>query len=127
MVKRELATSGKGHYILPVCNMPKSLLVFAVSFTPETPNFLTFGGVAHPPRGTLKFLFLTVYMHIFSNLNYKKYLDIKKNRIWAFQDTDRTPLNISSSANILLKAIYLTHFLKKKKILESSFPYLTKK
>ena len=79
MVERELATSGKGHYILPVCNMPKSLLVFAVSFTTETPNFLTFGGVAHPPpRGTLKFLFLTVYMHIFLNLNYKNILTLKK-------------------------------------------------
>ena len=30
-------------------DMPQSLLVFAVSFTPETPNFGTFGGVAHPP------------------------------------------------------------------------------
>ena len=29
--------------------MPQSLLVFAVSFTPEIPNFETFGGVAHPP------------------------------------------------------------------------------
>ena len=29
--------------------MPQFLLVFAVSFTPETPNFGTFGGVAHPP------------------------------------------------------------------------------
>ena len=28
--------------------MPKSLLVFAVSSTPGTPNFGTFGGVAHP-------------------------------------------------------------------------------
>ena len=28
--------------------MPKSLLGFAVSFTSETPNFGTFGGVAHP-------------------------------------------------------------------------------
>ena len=30
-------------------DMPQSLLVFAVSFTPETPSFGTFGGVAHPP------------------------------------------------------------------------------
>ena len=30
-------------------DMPQTLLVFAVSFTPETPNFGTFGGVAHPP------------------------------------------------------------------------------
>ena len=29
-------------------DMPQSLLVFAVSFTSETPNFGTFGGVAHP-------------------------------------------------------------------------------
>ena len=28
--------------------MPNSLLVFAVSLTPETPNFETFGGVMHP-------------------------------------------------------------------------------
>ena len=28
--------------------MPQSLLVFAVSLTPETPNFGTFAGVAHP-------------------------------------------------------------------------------
>ena len=27
--------------------MPQSLLFFYVSFTPETPNFGTFGGVAH--------------------------------------------------------------------------------
>ena len=30
-------------------DMPQSLLVFAVSFTPEKPNFGTFGGVAYPP------------------------------------------------------------------------------
>ena len=29
--------------------MPQSLLVFAVYLTTETPNFETFGGVAHPP------------------------------------------------------------------------------
>ena len=29
-------------------DMPKSLLVFAVSLTPETPNFETFGGVMQP-------------------------------------------------------------------------------
>ena len=39
--------------------MPKSLLVFAVSFTPETPNFGTFGRVAHPPCG-IKIFFLNV-------------------------------------------------------------------
>ena len=30
-------------------DMPQSLLVFAVSFTPETTNVGTFGGVAHSP------------------------------------------------------------------------------
>ena len=30
-------------------NITKSLLVVAVSFTPETLNFGTFGGFAHPP------------------------------------------------------------------------------
>ena len=30
-------------------DMPQSLLVFALSFTPETPNFGTFAGVAHTP------------------------------------------------------------------------------
>ena len=62
----------KRHYILPVCNiygMPQSSLVFAVSFTPETPNFGTFGGVAHPTRGIFYFLltfcFLSMYMHVF--------------------------------------------------------------
>ena len=30
-------------------DIPQSLSVFAVSFTPETPNFGTFGGVAYPP------------------------------------------------------------------------------
>ena len=30
-------------------DMPQSLLGFAVSFTPETPNFATFSGVAHLP------------------------------------------------------------------------------
>ena len=29
--------------------MPQSLLVFAVSLTPETPNFRTLGGITHPP------------------------------------------------------------------------------
>ena len=59
--------------------MAKSWLVFAVSFTPETPNFGTFGGVAHPPwafKFFLKFLFFNcVYVHV-SNLNYEKHLDI---------------------------------------------------
>ena len=54
----------KRHYILTVCNMtcslhdmPQSLLVFAVSFTPETPRFGTFGGVAHPPPMRIFLLF----------------------------------------------------------------------
>ena len=44
IVKRELPT-GKD----TIFYMPKSGLVFAVSFTPETPNYGTFSGVAHPP------------------------------------------------------------------------------
>ena len=42
-------------------DMPQSLLVFALSFTPETPNFGTFGGVArpHPPPPHENYLFLT--------------------------------------------------------------------
>ena len=50
MVERELHAERR-HYILPAMlyDMPTSLLVFAVSFTPETPNVGTFGGVAHPP------------------------------------------------------------------------------
>ena len=41
----------KRHYILTVCkhDMPQSLLVFAVSFTSETPSFGTFSEFAHPP------------------------------------------------------------------------------
>ena len=69
--------------------MPNSLVVFAVSFMLGTPNFGTFGGVAHLLED-FYFLFLLsncVYAHI-SNLNYKKYLDIKKNRIQAFQSTE---------------------------------------
>ena len=58
--------------------MPKSLLVFAVSFTPETPNFGTFGGVAHPLEDLKKNLFFNcVHAHI-SNLNYKNILILKK-------------------------------------------------
>ena len=45
---------------LPVCNMASSiLLVFVVSFTPETPNIGTFCGVVHLVE------FFNVYMHIF--------------------------------------------------------------
>ena len=41
--------------------MPQSLLVFAVSLTPETPNFGTFGGVAHPLEEFLTFIFNFVF------------------------------------------------------------------
>ena len=46
MVKKR-CSNGKRHYILPVFNMTclNTLLVFAVSFTAETPNFRTFGVV----------------------------------------------------------------------------------
>ena len=48
--------------------MTKSLLVFAVSFTPETPSFGTFGGIATPLEGfflKLKCLLLKcVYAYI---------------------------------------------------------------
>ena len=56
----------------PLCSncmqheMSQSLLVFAVSFTPEAPNFGTFYRVAHPPlKNFFNFCFLSVYMHIF--------------------------------------------------------------
>ena len=77
--------------------MLKSLLVFSVPFTPETPNLGTFGGVAHPINKFFNFLkkncFLTVYMQNISKLNYKKYFDIRKNRTLAFQGTE-SPLLI---------------------------------
>ena len=49
--------------------MPQSLLVFPVTLTSETPNFGTFGGVAHPPLEEFltffKILFFKcVYAHI---------------------------------------------------------------
>ena len=46
VIKR--ASNGKRHYnsTSMQLDMPQSLLVFAVSFTPETSNFGTFGGVA---------------------------------------------------------------------------------
>ena len=50
VIKR--GSNRKRHYNIFTCmqhDMPQSLLVFVVSFTPETPNFGTFGGVAHPP------------------------------------------------------------------------------
>ena len=59
-VKKTLYSNSMQH------DMPQSLVVFAVSFTPETPSFGTFGGVAHPPpmRIFLIFLFNCVYAHI---------------------------------------------------------------
>ena len=45
-VKKTLYSNSMQH------DMPQSLLVFAVSFTPETPSFGTFGGVAHTPPPT---------------------------------------------------------------------------
>ena len=50
-VKKTLYSNSMQH------DMPQSLLVFAVSFTPETPSFGTFGGVAHPPPENFFFLF----------------------------------------------------------------------
>ena len=48
MVKRELPAEKDTIFYMYEHNMPKSLLVFAVSFARKTPNFGTFGGVAHP-------------------------------------------------------------------------------
>ena len=48
-------------------DMPQSLSVFAVSFTPETPNFGTYSGIAHPLEELFfkkKLLFNCVYPHI---------------------------------------------------------------
>ena len=63
-------------------DMPQSLLVFEVSFTPETPSFGTFGGVAPPPPIIFLLfykilLFNCVYAHI-GNLNCKNILILKK-------------------------------------------------
>ena len=49
MVTRELPRENTLFSTCMEHDMPQSLLVFAVSFTPETTNFGTFGGVAHPP------------------------------------------------------------------------------
>ena len=50
-------------------DMPQSLLVFAVTLTPETPNFETFGESRTPLENFFNilknFVFLSVYMHIF--------------------------------------------------------------
>ena len=47
MIKRELPA--EKDTIIYLCDMPKSLLVFAVSFRPETTKLGAFGRVAHPP------------------------------------------------------------------------------
>ena len=62
--------------------MYKSLSVFALSFTPVTPSFGTFGGVAHPPCKISYFLkkilfFNCVYVNI-SNLKYQNIFILKK-------------------------------------------------
>ena len=49
MVTRELPMENTLYSTCMQHEMPQSLLVFALSLTPETPNFVTFGGVAHPP------------------------------------------------------------------------------
>ena len=49
MVTRELPMENTLFSTCMQHEMPQSLLVFAVSFTPETATFGTFGGVAHPP------------------------------------------------------------------------------
>ena len=69
--------------------MPKSLLVFVVSFTPETPNFWDVRWSRAPPlRIFLKLLlFNCVYAHI-SILKYKNILILKKNRIQTFQGAE---------------------------------------
>ena len=68
--------------------MPKSLLVFAVYPTPETPNLGHSVGSRTPLVEFFNFskflLFNCVYAHI-SNLNYKNILILKKNRIRVFQ------------------------------------------
>ena len=46
MFKRELPAEKDTMFYL--YDMPKSLLVFVVSSTSETLNFVTLGGVAHP-------------------------------------------------------------------------------
>ena len=71
-------------------DMPQSLLVFAVSFTPETSSFGTFGGVAHPPPLRIfLYIFLIlllncVYAHI-RNLNCRNILILKKIEYRSFQ------------------------------------------
>ena len=63
--------------------MPKSLLVFAVSTTPETPNFGTFGGVALPLEELFSFFLIFVSkVCICTYLKFKlwKKIEVKKNR-----------------------------------------------
>ena len=49
MVTRELPMEKTLYSTCMYFDMPTFLLVFTVSFTPETLNFETFGGVVHPP------------------------------------------------------------------------------
>ena len=94
--------------------MPKSLIVFAVSFTPETPNFGTFGRVAQPLEeyfNFLKFLLLNcVYAHI-SNLNYKNILILKKKEFGHFrvQNPYMYPTNKYMYLQHQISLTYLTH------------------
>ena len=68
MVKRELPAEKTLYSTCMQHDMPQSLLVFALSFTPGTPKFVTFGGVVHPLEESLivfKCLLLKcVYTHI---------------------------------------------------------------
>ena len=59
VIKR--GSNGKGHYILPVCNMT----VFAISFTPETPILGRSVESRTPLEVFFNLCFLTVYMHLF--------------------------------------------------------------
>ena len=62
--------------------MPKSLLVFVVSFTPETPNLGRSVESRNLPGGIFYYFFTffnCVYAHI-SNLNHKNILIYKKNK-----------------------------------------------
>ena len=62
MVKKR-ASSGKRHYILH--DMNKSLLVFAVSFTPNFGTLMESRTPLEDLKKNFNFCFLTVYIHIF--------------------------------------------------------------
>ena len=57
VIKREVPMETDTIFFCMQHDMPQSLLVFAVSFTPETPNFGTYGEVAHPLEEFLIFCF----------------------------------------------------------------------